>query len=222
MTTRALAANETHTAPPGAALASVGRLHIPGQRYNNGYARHYDESCSATLITDRELAKSSNLIISAWHCIELYRDLSKPLTFETADGAIRSASLLHSGGGMHSDWALLRLNSPLPSPAFLGTENHQGAKNLLMAGYPRSLSSSPRVLAIATDCQIIGDDGPDRRSDCVLQKGASGGAVFSVAHPGPQYLGVISRGDGESQSIYVPLRRFRDAIRAFLENASLP
>jgi hypothetical protein len=221
MTTRTVAASETHTALTGAALASVGKLHIPGQRYNNGYARHYDESCSATLITDRELAESSSLIISAWHCIELYRDLSNPLTFETADGAIRSASLLHSGGGMHSDWALLRLDAPLPSPAFLGSENHQGAKNLLMAGYPRSLSSRTKVLAIATDCQIIGNDGPDRRSDCVLQKGASGGAVFSVAYHGSHYLGVISRGDGESQSIYVPLRRFRDAINAYLEDPSL-
>ncbi|WP_439106341.1 trypsin-like serine peptidase [Congregibacter sp.] len=200
---------------------SVGKLHVPGQRYENGYARHYDEDCSATLVSDREHAPSSSLIVSAWHCLEFYRDISKPLTFETSRGDTRKAQLISSGGGMHSDWALLRLDAPLPSPVVLADHKDQAAEALLMAGFPRRTSSQTKILETASNCSVTGSDGRDTRSNCVLQKGASGGAVFSRGTES-QYLGVISRGDGESQSIYVPLSRFRANINAYLKSVRLP
>lgn len=202
-------------------LFSVGKLHVPGQRYENGYAKHYDESCSATLITDNSGTLSSELIISAWHCIEFYRDTSKPLTFETASGETRKANLISSGGSMYSDWALLRLDAPLPSPAVLMSSDREHADTLRMAGYPRSATPQAGLIPTVSDCQVTGSDGADTRSDCVLQKGASGGAVFS-GDKERRYLGVISRGDGESLSIYVPLSRFRANISAYLENSQLP
>ncbi|WP_439102671.1 trypsin-like serine peptidase [Congregibacter sp.] len=211
----------------GTALASVGQLHVPGQRFENGYARHYDEDCSATLITDDERSKSSRFIVSAWHCMEFYRDTSKALTFETAMGEIRTANLITSGGSMYSDWALLSLNAPLPHPAVLAMEEREemeekeAADTLLMAGYPRRASSQRKVLETARNCRITGRDDRDTKSNCVLQKGASGGAVFQAGQK-IRYLGVISRGDGESQSIYVPLKRFRARISAHLERGRLP
>ncbi|EED32694.1 Trypsin domain protein [gamma proteobacterium NOR5-3] len=219
----ATSAGNAQTPPGGSAaiVLSVGKLHVPGQRYENGYARHYDESCSATLISDEPGAQLSALIISAWHCMEFYRDTSKPLTFETPSGEIRNANLITSGGSMYSDWALLRLDAPLPAPAILPPEQSEITEALLMAGYPRSASSRARLRPTVSHCQITGVDGADTRSDCVLQKGASGGAVFS-ADNNLQYVGVISRGDGESQSIYVPLARFRAKISAYLESSALP
>ncbi|WOJ96133.1 serine protease [Congregibacter brevis] len=210
------------------ALDSVGKLHVPGQRYENGYAKHYDESCSATLITDDNQSEASQLIISAWHCIEFYHDTSKPLTFETARGETRNANLIASGGSMYSDWALLRLDSPLNSPSVLLVPDNvdAGAGDLLMAGYPRSNTAETKILETAYNCRVTGTDGPDARSDCVLQKGASGGGVFSIAVGSGgktlQYLGVISRGDGESQSIYVPLKRFHSRIAAYLQSTRRP
>ncbi|MFT4769515.1 MAG: hypothetical protein ACI8RN_002660 [Glaciecola sp.] len=220
----AAAGSSTAQTPPTgskASVLSVGKLHVPGQRYENGYARHYDESCSATLITDNVQAESSALIISAWHCMEFYRDTSKPLTFETMSGELRNANLITSGGSMYSDWALLRLNAPLPFPAVLNSANNEAATTLIMAGYPRSTSPQIRLIPTVSDCLVTGFDGADARSDCVLQRGASGGAVFSGSND-YRYLGVISRGDGESQSVYVPLARFRANISAYLESSQLP
>ncbi|WP_405269999.1 trypsin-like serine peptidase [Congregibacter sp.] len=201
---------------------------MPGQRYENGYAKHYDESCSATLITDDSRSEFSQLIVSAWHCIEFYHDTSRSLTFETARGETRNANLIASGGSMYSDWALLRLDAPLDSPSVLLRPDSidAGAGDLLMAGYPRSGTTETKILETANNCRVTGADGPDTRSDCVLQKGTSGGGVFSAAKGSGgtelHYLGVISRGDGVSQSIYVPLRRFHSRITAYLQSARLP
>jgi hypothetical protein len=203
-------------APP---LGSVGRLKIPALRYREGYAEHYDERCSATLISTAANATHSRLLLSAWHCLEDYRDISRPMLFETANGQQSEATVLISGGGMHSDWALLRLKDALPGPVILDLHRSVGdIRPLLMAGYPREPETRQQLLETDSDCHITGRDLRDTRSDCVLQKGASGGAVFARAEGYP-FLGIISRGDGESQSIFVPLRRFRGQITPFLGDA---
>lgn len=212
---------EAPRAGPDVALFSVGKLLVPGQRYENGYTRHYDESCSATLITKDPHALSSNLVVSAWHCLEFYHDTSKAVSFEASGGETRGATLVASGGGMHSDWALLRLSAPLPSPAILNDYSDGDIESLMMAGYPRQDSNKPKTLETASDCQVTGIDGADVRSNCVLKKGASGGGVFADQR-GHRYLGVISRGDGESQSIFVPLARFREKIDMHTTRFRLP
>jgi len=211
------------------AVTSVGKLLVPGQRYENGYTRHYNESCSGTLVSMDTLAATSTLVISAWHCLEFYHDLSRPVRFKAAGGETRSATLIASGGGMDSDWALLRLDAPLPRPAILSAQadtggnvsTAAGTNTLMMAGYPRGDSEKPHTLETASGCYATGVDGADVRSNCVLKKGASGGGVFSDREQ-QQYLGVISRGDGESQSIYVPLARFRDKINLHAVRNRLP
>jgi len=196
------------------ALSSVGRLQVPAQRFSEGYARHYDERCSATLVSTDPRAVRSDLILSAWHCLEDYRDLSRPVVFEAASGHRVQARLLASGGGMHSDWALLRLATPLARPAHLGSEYEYAGRSLMMAGYPLQSLNAEKQLTTASGCRVTGVAGHDLRSDCVLQKGASGGGVFS-ATAGGAYLGVISRGDGASQSIFVPASRFHARVLRF-------
>lgn len=206
-----LAAGETRET--ALVAASIGQLFIPAVRYEEGYARHIDEQCSATLVADGRRATSRH-VLSAWHCLEDYRDLSRPVIFQAADGQRLVANLVASGGAMHADWALLRLRRALPEPLPLlaGTDGRTGL--LRMAGFPRR--ASPRRLTLTSGCRVTGQDGADLRTDCVLQKGASGGATLNDG-PSPALIGVISRGDGMTQSIFVPVARFYARIRPFLE-----
>lgn len=205
------------------ALESVGRLLVPGVRYVRGYAQHYDERCSGTLITDLPSAQRSDLVLSAWHCIEHYRDLSRRLIFESVDGQRSEAHVLSSGAGMDEDWVLLRLKEKMPSPIYLEPprstrtpmeETLRLDLRLLMAGYPKTSDSQQSLIVTTRECVGIGNAGNDIRSNCILQKGASGGAVFSL-NDRPEFRGVISRGDGATQSIYVPIERFRARISPF-------
>lgn len=189
---------------------SVGRLHVPVIRYREGYPRHYDEQCSATLVHESG-RDASPFILSAWHCIEHYRDLSRALVFESESGQRYDARLLVSGGSMHSDWALLRLPRALPGPlAMQALPGRDQSLKPVLAGFPHDAG-----LTTKNDCRITGRDGHDLRTDCVLQRGASGGAVIDQG-TAPRYLGVISRGDGKTQSIYVPVERFLARIRPYI------
>ena len=65
-------------------------------------------------------------------------------------------------------------------------------------------------------CRVTERAGADLVSDCHARRGASGGAVFSAEGP-HRYLGIISRGDSDSVSIFVPLARLATQLRPFLE-----
>lgn len=186
-------------------ITSVGRLLIPAVRYQNGYVRHYDERCSGTVVTEPG-GSHSTVVISAWHCLEDYRDLSRPLIFETIDGRRSEVRLLASGGSMEQDWALLRLAE---AQAALPIDDAGIPSTVTMVGFPRASASSAQT---QVRCSLMGLDGADYRGGCALKPGASGGGVIST--DGQQYLGVVSRGDGVTQSIFVPVERFRQALRA--------
>jgi len=198
---------------------SVGRLHVPAIRYEEGRARHFDEQCSATLVSLGEQPRSK-LLLSAWHCLEDYVDLSRPITFEVPKGERVEVRPLASGGSMHSDWVLLRLPRDLPDPLPLAEAVEDLTAPVRLAGYPRDAETLRMQ-----DCRNTGRDGRDQRTGCVARRGASGGAVVSLpANGGPRFIGVISRGDGVSQSIYVPVERILPRIRSFFEPraATLP
>ena len=194
-------------------IGAVGQLLVPAIRYENGYARHYNERCSATAVAD--VNNEALYLLSAWHCLEDYRDLSKPLLFALSSGFQSPVRVVASGDGMLSDWILLRLQSPAPSSARLAAQTSAEGSELIMAGYPRDRSTADAG-PITVQCQQSGKDYKDWSSDCVLQKGASGGAVFN---PDGEILGVISRGDGESVSIFVPVNRFRNRLTRYLTAA---
>ena len=99
-------------------LEAVGKLNVPGLKYALGRPQNHREQCSATLIAP-PASTQANTIVTAWHCLEFYRDLSKVITFTLRNGTAKSfsieARILEHGGGMHADWALLRLQSPVPT-----------------------------------------------------------------------------------------------------------
>lgn len=196
-------------------LMSVGRLLVPGRRMEDGYQRHYRESCSATLLAPPE-GEPVSLILTAWHCIEYHTDLTDDITFviESTSGESlrRSVQPVASGGGMHADWLLMRLQEPLSADtvvsATVAREVAPGiGSRIIMAGYSRDrdLGEAGKVLTFHRNCQIVAHSDEDIATDCLAYRGASGGAVFSIVTG--RLLGVISRGDSLAQSIFVPVSR---------------
>jgi hypothetical protein len=88
-----------------------------------------------------------------------------------------------------------------------------------MAGYSRDagLGEHGERLTYDAGCRIIAQAREGNDSDCLAYKGASGGAVVQLSTTGePLYAGVISRGDSEGLSIYVPISRFRLTLQQHL------
>jgi hypothetical protein len=216
------------TSPPW--LRAIGKLHVPGIKYEAGYQLHHREDCSATLITTggtEFTAVGANTIITAWHCLESYRDVSKTITFTlfhgTDDAISFEAHRLADGGGMDADWAVLRLVTPVDSSLVSGLQVHPARADelqpVIMAGY--SQNSPGKRLSYDPECHItsqtLSGKGPSE-SNCKALKGASGGAVVQLSSNGDPFLaGVISQGDGEQLSIFVPVKNFRSAIQASLK-----
>lgn len=212
------------TSPP--MLMSVGRLLVPGRRMENGYPRHYRESCSATLLAPIE-GEPASLILTAWHCIEYHTDLTDAITFviESSSGERleRRVQPVSSGGGMHADWLIMRLQEPLPTDTVTAASVAQDAppgigSRIIMAGYSRDkgLGEAGEVLTFHGNCRVVARSDQDIATDCLAYRGASGGAVFSIASG--RLLGVISRGDSLAQSIFVPVSRIaRRAGRLLLQ-----
>ena len=125
-------------------LRAVGKLQVPGQRYRDGHRSHYMEDCSATLVSNTT-QHDANIIITAWHCIELYSDLSKPILFtaltRSGEPVKREALRLADGGGMHADWAILRLRRNISSQQIIALNVHPHIadpdRTVTMAGYSR-------------------------------------------------------------------------------------
>jgi hypothetical protein len=92
-------------------LHSVGKLTVPGYRMNSGRRLQQFENCSATLV-------AADRVITAWHCLEYYRDLSRDILFplpHRQQDAPHRAVRLADGGGITDDWALLKLDRPIPT-----------------------------------------------------------------------------------------------------------
>jgi hypothetical protein len=207
-------------------LRAVGRLQVPASRYSDGRTRHHLEDCSATLVAQVG-DHSANTLVTAWHCLEYYRDLSRPISFtarDTKGGLLsREAYRLADGGGMHGDWAILRLYRPIAREDMAALLIHprqaDPSRPVTMAGYSRDagLGENGERLTYDADCRIIAEAREGNDSNCLAYKGASGGAVIQLSETGqPLYAGVISRGDSAGLSIYVPISRFRLALEQYL------
>jgi hypothetical protein len=204
-------------------LAAVGRLQVPSQRRADGTRRHFVEDCSATLLA-RPGAAYADTVVTAWHCLENYHDLSRPITFtpdRNRSPAVIEAHRLADGGGMHADWAILRLRQRLPARTALTA--HPGradaARVITMAGFSRDGGTGQRGEWLTYDphCRIIHQTAETTDTDCRAYRGASGGAVVQLSGDGlPMYSGVVSEGDGDGFSRYVPVSRFRITLQRAL------
>lgn len=124
---------------------------------------------------------------------------------------------------MYADWAVLKLRRAIDTNTVPALAPHPGradaALNVTMAGYSGDdgLGEDGAVLTYHADCQITRQQGRESESNCSAYKGASGGAVIQVSREGnAQFGGVISRGDSENVSIYVPVADFRGSLIRFL------
>lgn len=205
-------------------LRAVGRLVVPGIRYENGRRRHHTERCSATLVGTGGPAET---IVTAWHCLEYYEDLSQRIVFQLATSAGDTleieATRLADGGGMDADWAILRLHRPVrgtQAPALAPrTSGADPTLDVVMAGFSRDEGIGQRGSLLSYDpaCRITGRRNSYMDSDCRAHKGASGGAVIQLTAGGvPQLAGVISQGDGAGLSRFIPVATFRTSLRAQL------
>jgi hypothetical protein len=208
-------------------LRAVGKLQVPGQRYQGGQQSHYTEDCSATLVA-RPGRKRADTIITAWHCLEWYGDLSKPITFTvtslSGETLQHEAYRLGDGGGMHADWAILRLRSTVPDTDVAALQIHPQLADpdlpVTMAGFSGDQGMGNDGLALTFDpgCAITAQDRNLGDTNCTAFKGASGGAVIQLSSAGePRICGVISQGNGEGRSTFVPVSGFRYALDIYLK-----
>jgi hypothetical protein len=207
-------------------LRAVGKLQVPGSKFRDGQRSHHWEDCSATLVTGRA-GRRADTIVTAWHCLEFYNDLSKPIVFTLLPGSQQRISSevyrVADGGSMHADWAILKLHQAVPAELVTAILIHpqraDARRPISMAGYSRDSGVGNNGLHLTFDgaCHITSQAGEVSGSNCTAHKGASGGAVVQLSAGGEPWLsGVISQGDSDTLSIYVPVARFRSAISRFL------
>ncbi len=208
-------------------LRAVGKLEVPGQRYRDGRQSHYVEACSGTLVA-RPGRSEADIVITAWHCLEWYGDLSRPITFTvftvSGEPLQREAYRLQDGGGMHADWAILRLQQAVPREQAPSLPIHERAANpelpVTMAGFSGDdgIGDSGDTLTFDPQCAITAQDTALGDTNCTAFKGASGGAVIQLSATGEaRVCGVISQGNSEGRSTFVPVSSFRTALHYYLD-----
>ncbi|WP_157976506.1 trypsin-like serine peptidase [Parahaliea mediterranea] len=205
-------------------LRAVGRLVVPGIKLEDGRRRHHIERCSATLVQSHS-GRRADTIVTAWHCLEYYEDLSRRIVFQLTDNSGQvlefEARQLADGGNIEADWAILRLQRavlPGTAPA-LAIADTVASAPLLMAGYSRDagIGMAGQQLSYDPACAVTHQDKTFSDSDCRAYKGASGGAVIQVGSDGsPALTGVISQGDGEGLSRYIPIGIFKRTLLGYL------
>ena len=199
-------------------LDAVGKLEVPTIKYEQGRRKHHREDCSATLIANRA-GRYADSIVTAWHCLEAYSDLSKPIVFTLQPWGkqplILTARRLADGGHIDADWAILRLERAIPNSEVRGLRLGRSTLSehavLQMAGYSGDpgLGRNGGQLTYDPDCRVTTTSYRFVSTDCLAYKGASGGAVVSMDNSGEALLqGIISQGDSDRLSIYVPTSRF--------------
>ena len=207
-------------------LDAVGKLEVPTIKYEQGRRKHHREDCSATLIANRA-GRYADSIVTAWHCLEAYSDLSKPIVFTLQPWGkqplILTARRLADGGHIDADWAILRLERAIPTSEVrglrLGRSTLSEQAVLQMAGYSGDpgLGRNGGQLTYDPDCRVTTTTYRFVSTDCLAYKGASGGAVVSMDNSGEALLqGIISQGDSDRLSIYVPTSRFIGEVNHLL------
>lgn len=208
-------------------LQAVGKLEVSGSQVENGYRKHKREDCSGTLVARTPDSSKADIVVTAWHCLEYYNDLSRPIVFTLLPNSetplVREARRVASGGNMDADWALLKLTRTVSAKQVRGLTVHpqqaDSSRKVVMAGYSgdQGLGENGEVMTYHSGCRITTQSRRASESNCEAYKGASGGAVVQVTEGGAaQLAGVISRGDSDAVSIFVPIAGFRTSLNQAL------
>jgi len=178
-------------------MRNVVAIEVPSEKREAGRTRHFIERCSGTLLQNA-VNNRPDLILTAWHCVENYSDLSKhiQIRFPHAVAPLQTllARLYRSGDSITSDWALLRLVSPVNDAGLAGLslslrKENQPAYALGFAGELRQGRSS-----LSFDPNCVWSQSNRWRS-CQSSKGSSGGPLVQVHSDEAYVVGVISQGD---------------------------
>jgi secreted trypsin-like serine protease len=187
-------------------MKNVANIEVPAIKFEHGRARHYTEYCSGTLLQNPKTLKP-RFVISAWHCVEHYQDLSRDIIVGfphfQSNHADYTARLIDSGGGISNDWAVLELsNGPsaeeLEGLSLLATDK---AKPATAAGFALALPKGRQRLSFDDSCRASGDV---QWVQCTTSKGASGGPIVQTQGARSGIVGVISQGDSQAFTISYP------------------
>ncbi len=193
-------------------LRAVGKLSVPGHDRVDGRRRQRDENCSASLV-------APDAILTAWHCLEYYRDLSRDPLFSLPNVPGQepvAARRISDGGGMMADWALLKLMRPIRSVEPLPVRRYSPSSGeLLLAGFARDAGpgAGGEHLTWQGGCRLMAGDLPG--TNCRTFRGASGGPVLS----GGYIIGVISARDEEQRTLFAPSTVFLSDLRPYIHRA---
>lgn len=206
-------------------LSAIGQLRVPSSRLQqNGQRKHFYEDCSATLLAPGALAKT-DYILTAWHCLEYYEDLSRSIVFtlphQPGSEVTRNATVIAHGGSMAADWALLRLESSIDAegaarlPLSTITAQADTSMAVTMAGFSRDegLGQGGKMLTYDPRCSVLRFRSGIAETNCTAFKGSSGGPALQRNAEGSMVIsGVISQGDGAGLSTYIPTGAFASKI----------
>jgi len=189
---------------------AIVKIQVPIVKRIEGYPRHFLERCSATIVSPGP----KPLLISAWHCFDGHEALGSPATLLTDSGPI-ALELLASGGSMKQDWAVLRVTVGWVPDTWIpiARERAKQGSRISAAGFSRfseadfnpTANHEDRSLIIDPDCRVTAMGSPPLASSCVIQRGASGGAILGRTQSGGlRVFGIISAGDSETVSYFYP------------------
>ncbi len=198
---------------------AIVKIEVPIVRRIEGYARHFLERCSATVVSPGP----KPLLISAWHCFDGHEALGSPATLLTDSGPI-ALELLASGGSMQQDWAVLQATGawvphtwiPIaPVRAKQGSRiSAAGFSRLSEADFNTTTNHVDRSLIIDPNCRVTAAGSPPLASSCVIRRGASGGAILGRTQGGGlRVFGIISAGDSETVSYFYPTDLISSRVR---------
>ena len=195
---------------PAAWQDALVKLSIPVKRWQAGQQRHFIEDCTGTQIAGR----SGTMILTAWHCVEGFTDLTKTISATTRQGQIFEAQVSATGNSMASDWAILKISNDDRTSIQkihlkLAKTTVTAGQNIVMAGYSGDphLGEHGRALTFDPNCEI--GQTPETAqaifTNCTAFKGASGGPTLLLEGGEYKVLGVISAGDGSGLSLFAPI-----------------
>ena len=189
---------------------AIVKLSVPVKRWEDGRRRHFIEDCTGSLIKGKE----GILILTAWHCVEGFNDLTQVIIATASNGEIFEAQVSAIGASMSADWALLSLNrsaQTMQNTSYLELAKIRPIEGqlILMAGFSRDqqLGDNGSTLTFDPDCQVRHTPSGANAiyTNCTAFKGASGGPVLTLESDTYKVLGVISAGDEAGLSLFTPV-----------------